>query len=204
MTAYYVGDTPAEDMVIEPARNGEPMDLAPFNDVDIVFTDPDGEVVVSPGFLGTIDDDTVVVEWPGTTVLEVPGMHALTITLTGAGGVEEQLAPVYVIVQGDDGWHTLDSIREEWPDAAQVEDRQLHELLWVAQSAVEAYAPTFTGRPPTDYRKAQAMQARNVWNSSAVAPSGEVGAEGFVIRPFPLDWQIRQLLRPKRGIPVVG
>lgn len=38
-------------------------------------------------------------------------------------------------------WHTKESIREEWPDADQIEDDLLEELLEVAKDAVLAYAP---------------------------------------------------------------
>ena len=57
---------------------------------------------------------------------------------------------------------------------------------------------------PTRYALAQLMQAKNMWNAGRVDASGGIGDGGdFVIRPVPLDWHVKQLLRPKRGAPRV-
>lgn len=202
--AYYVGDTPAEDLVVEPARNGEPIDLTPFDSVEAVLIDPDGATVPSSGFLATIDDDNmIVVEWPTETVLEQPGMYMLRLTLESADH-REQLAPIALVAQTDDGWHTLDSARQLWADGPDG-DRQMFELLDIAKRAVIAYAPALPDgtRPPTSYARGQLMQARNVWNAGDVSATGETGMESFALTPHPLDWTIKQLLRPQRGIPAV-
>lgn len=57
---------------------------------------------------------------------------------------------------------------------------------------------------PDGYRQAQLMQARNVWNSSKASPTGDFDGTSYGITSYPLDWQVRQLLRPKRGVPVLG
>jgi len=205
--AYYPGDIPSEDLVIEPARNGVAIALAPFTLVEVTLRDPAGVVVESSGFLGTIDIDTVVVEWPADAVLTEAGVYELVLALTNeSGSVRERLAPLYLVVQEDAGnWHTLDTAREQWDDAPD-DDRELYELLHVAQHAVIEYAPALLDAEPVplNYVKGQLMQARNVWNSTEVQPSGETGLESYVARPFPLDWQIKQILRPKRAVPWVG
>lgn len=112
-------------------------------------------------------------------------------------------------------WYTLEEARDEWSDAPIV-DEQLQHLLDVAQSAVLTFAhDRYTGQPDADppvapvapttgMRQAQLLQARNVWNSSAAGASGDLDGGGYGISTFPLDWQVRQLIRPKHGKPVIA
>lgn len=109
-------------------------------------------------------------------------------------------------------WHTLESAREQWVDAP-FDDDQLQDLLDVAQEAVLAYAPALIigalvivddilvpadeNYVPVSYRVAQLMQARNVWNSSKASPSGDFDNGSYGLTSFPLDWQVKQLLRPR-------
>lgn len=111
-------------------------------------------------------------------------------------------------------WHTKDSIREAWGDADQIEDALLEELLVVAEDAVRAYAPALPAfepeteeeleEIPTRYRVGQMVHVKNLWNASRVAASGDLGGDTFEIQPRPLDWHVKQILRPQRGIPKVG
>ena len=48
------------------------------------------------------------------------------------------------------------------------------------------------------------MQARNVWNSGKASPTGDFDGGQYSLTTFPLDWQVRQLIRPKVGKPVIG
>jgi hypothetical protein len=41
------------------------------------------------------------------------------------------------------------------------------------------------------------MQARNVWNSEQASPGGNLDGSGFGLTIHPLDWQVKQLLRPR-------
>lgn len=109
-------------------------------------------------------------------------------------------------------WHTLVSARDQWVDAP-LNDEELQELLDVAQNAVLAYAPTLVEGAliiedgivvvagpndiPVSYRHAQLTQARNVWNSSKASPSGDFDNGEYGLTSFPLDWQVKQLLRPR-------
>ena len=123
-------------------------------------------------------------------------------------------------------WHTVASARDQWVDAPYDEDGgddTLTELLDVAKEAVLAFAPVLTQSEddyilvdgilipntgeviPTNYRVGQLMQARNVWNASKASPSsGDFDGTSYGLSSFPLDWQVRQLLRPKRGVPVIA
>ena len=106
-------------------------------------------------------------------------------------------------------WHDIDSARDLWDDAP-LDDDELTELLEVAADAVVSFAPALVvavapgdheGVIPVAWRRAQLMQARNIHNADLVTPGGEVGADGFVRTIHPLDWQIKQILRPKKGAP---
>ncbi len=112
-------------------------------------------------------------------------------------------------------WHTPETARAAWLGAP-ADDAVLAELLEVARLEILAYAPpldpenteTVTpeeGEPyevqtvPEGYRWAQRQHARNVWNAATVNPSAGIGAdgEGFALTVFPLDWSIKQRLRPR-------
>jgi hypothetical protein len=109
-------------------------------------------------------------------------------------------------------WHTTTSARDEWIDAP-LDDAQLTDLLEVAKQAVLAYAPALPedsyeivdgmvvavgeDTVPVNYRAAQLMQARNVWNSSKASPTGDFDGGSYSLTTFPLDWQVKQLLRPR-------
>jgi len=121
------------------------------------------------------------------------------------------LPRIPVIVEDEVGWLTIASLRDGWRDAP-MSDEDCFELLEVSKAAVVAFAPALvadvvTGKTlvPANYRKGQRMQARNVWNAAKVDPSnGGLGDDTFVIRPFPLDWSVKQVLRPKPALPWVG
>ncbi|MGB3375925.1 MAG: hypothetical protein WBA87_12415 [Microbacterium sp.] len=56
---------------------------------------------------------------------------------------------------------------------------------------------------PARYVYAQLQQARNLWNSGRTTGEGDVGPDGFVFRPYPLDKTIKQIIRPVDGKPHV-
>ncbi len=127
-------------------------------------------------------------------------------------------------------WHTPDTVRAEWPDAVQIDDLLLEQLVVVARDAVVAYAPALrsgTGEPggfgtgpfghgtfghgpegddsiPDRYRLAQLIQVKNVWNAAIATASGDLGGDTYAIQPRPLDWHVKGLLRPATGRPRVG
>lgn len=207
MTSYYVGDIPAEPIVVEPVRgvDAEPIDLTPFDELDTIaqLRTFDGELATDDFFV-TFDAGNIVLEWPSaTTPFPEAGAYQLNITLVGADA-RERLAPVYYVAQDDsDGWHTLDSVRAEWEDAQVIPDIRLHALLEVARQQVTAFAPALAAgaRPPLNYREAQKLQARNIVNAGRATGDGE---GEFTLAPHPLDWHIEQMLRPKTARKVVG
>ena len=61
------------------------------------------------------------------------------------------------------------------------------------------------GEIPDGWRKAQLLQAQNVWTATKASPSGDLdGGQYGIVAGFPLDWQVRQLIRPKTGKPWIG
>lgn len=213
MTAYFTGDVPAEDLVIEPARGGEAVDLAPFTSVETIFRAPDGTLIPSSGFLAALEGETIVIGWPSETVLEDPGVYQLTPILQGTGDVRETLAPIRIVVEEEgSAWYTLDLARLDWQDAPSPTDFDgagdyvLWELLEAAKEEVLAFAPDLAAdvRPPLRYRKGQLMHARTLWNAGNSDANGQSGLEGFIVTPKSLEKDTRELLRPRTGRPVVG
>lgn len=200
--AYFPGDRPAEDALIEPARGVDGFTTATAQLID----GETGAPVESSGFLATIEGDGVVVEWPGETVLTKPGRYALQVTLENEAGARELAALQTVIVERTDGWATLAYAREQWVAADSIDDSMLWEVLEVARLDVIAYAPKLAdgARPPLNYLRGQLMHARDLWNAASANPSGGFGEDGFAVVPRPLDWMVKQVLRPKRGIPAIA
>jgi hypothetical protein len=108
-------------------------------------------------------------------------------------------------------WLTLDEVQDWWRDAPA--DEEL--LTLYLSSTVEqilAYGPesvalAIAADPtavPDSYRLAELVQVRNIWNAVKSDPASQgIGDEGFVFRPFPMDWTVKQIIRPARAKPVV-
>lgn len=213
--SYYVGDIPAQPLVIEPARNAgaDPIDLTPFDQAEVEALGPDGSPVVTAGFTATIETlpdaaaPVIVIEWPESSPFDTPGIYTIRVVVFNATTeVRERIPSVRIVADLEDGWHTLETAREDWRDAPVV-DAWLYECLWTARHDVTAYAPALAADawPPINYRRAQLMQARNLWNAGKVdAASGGDGEGQFILRPYPLDWAVKQVLRPKQGRKPIG
>lgn len=105
------------------------------------------------------------------------------------------------------GWLTEADIEDYWPDAlAEMSPAELAPLLASARSQCEDFAPTLPEDAvvPDTYRLAQAMQARALWRSVRASTGDTLGADGLSVTVFPLDWNVKALLRPHRGRPRVG
>lgn len=194
---YFLGDIPG-DVVATPASVADRFGLT---DAAATLTDPSGTVRILTG--STFDGDTVTVTLPR---FDVAGVHVLNITLSGVGRTAA-VAPVRIPVEGPaDGWHTLDSARADW-QGAPPDDAVFYDLLEVAKTQCIAYAPTLDeGSPaPTHYRAAQLLQARGVWNAMRTDPGATTyGPDGYAIPVYPLDWPVKQMLRPQNPRPVVA
>lgn len=197
---YYIGDIPSEALVLDPP---ETITLADFTTATASIVSPTGTSTDVPASIDT-GLGVVIIDLPDdVSLFTTEGLHRLRVTLTGfTTGYRERLPDVRIIVQDPvSAWHTLDTIRGEWPDAEFIDDGPLWELLTLARGDVLAFAPALAADAPVPerYRTAQRVQARNIWNASKVSPDGGIGTDDFVIRPFPLDWHVKQIIRPKRA-----
>lgn len=205
MTVYFPGDRPVEALVIPAPVDG-------FTEASAALVKPSGAWAPLTATLEP-EDSLVSVDWPAdASPFTESGLYRVRLSLNrpatpdGPRAASERLQDVLIVVEADDGWHTLGSVRSEWADGRDISDHRLYRLLTVARLECEAYAPALPERAPVpeNYREAQLLQTRNRWNVARVDPSGTAGADGFSMTPFPLDWQTRQLLRPKSGTPVVA
>lgn len=201
---YWVGDVPVDDITIEvTTAEGDDATFDQYTSATVTAVAPDGSAVT--GFTAALDAPDVLVHWPASpSVLTLGGLYSVQVALVGAAE-RTTLAPVVFAVQANDGWHTLASARAQLGDDFPLDDSVAVTLLEIAKQAVVAFAPTIgvdeDGDPlpvPVNYRQAQLMQARNVLNASKTDPSTSNDGDMFVIRPYPLDNFIKQLLRPRR------
>lgn len=200
MTAYMLGDVPAVPVLVSPARDGRTVDLAPFTGVVAELVTPLGQAYGATAQLVEDAELGLVVSTLLPPRLDVPGLNWLRLTLTtDAGGAERFLVPV--VVQAADGWHTLASARAEWGDAEELSDARLFTLLETARLECAAYAPQLPAGqlPPINYREAQLTHARNRNAAWRIDPAGGGDSDTFNIGAFPLDWVVKQLLRPERA-----
>lgn len=105
---------------------------------------------------------------------------------------------------------TLSEARALWRDAP-ADDNVLELYLDAAEFAVSAYVGgsgdngSYADYNAAAWTLATVMQARNTWNAGKASPSsGEFGNEGYGISAMPLDWQVKQLLRPQRGVGAIA
>lgn len=203
---FWVGDIPAGPLTITVTDDdGLAADLSDFTGVTVACTSPLGATV--DGFTGSISGSTVLVAFPDDSPFAASGVYTLQVTLT-SDDLWQTLPLERMIVQAVDGWVTLDDARAKWRDAP-ADDDTLFELLEIAKQQVVEFAPTaydddgnvITTPALMNYRLAQRMQARNLWNANQVDPgNGQIGADTFVIRPFPMDWVVKNIIRPAQPV----
>lgn len=102
---------------------------------------------------------------------------------------------------------------EAWPDAPTDAPELCAVILGTARDQVIAYAPLTAyelvdgipdlTKPLNRLVLAQLQQAKNLWNAGRAQQDGNVGGEGYVFVPRPLDKTIQQMIRPRRGVPSV-
>ncbi|MDP4333556.1 hypothetical protein Q7F20_09245 [Curtobacterium sp. A7_M15] len=195
MTRYYVGDSPVHVTVLPPEMS---WDFALFESTTATLIDPEG--VSHDGLTASITNfqEEVHVTWPKGSLLDKPGLWMLRVDLTTTEGKTEHFPPYGIPVEQEDGWHTIDSLRDEWRDAP-LDDAQLFVLMQSAKDQCETFAPALSGPVPLRYRQAQAMQTRALWNAGHTNQD-QFGANGLTVTAFPMDWQVKNLLRPQRAV----
>lgn len=102
----------------------------------------------------------------------------------------------------------LDAARALWPDADTITDETLGQLLAAAWEACQAFLPADATDPepspvPSAWVLANVLHARDLW--TAYRREGDViGFDSYAVRVAPLAASVRALLRPARGVPMVG
>lgn len=102
-------------------------------------------------------------------------------------------------------WITLEEAREAWADAP-LDDADLSRFLEAAEAQCVAYMPATDElwEPEARHIQALLLQARALWRSAKAGSGDTIGPDGFTVTVFPMDWNVKNLLRPKRGKPVIA
>lgn len=92
-----------------------------------------------------------------------------------------------------------------WPGSVDQTVDDLAFVLNVARIECEEFAPALAEDVPVpdNWVAAQIMQARALVRAGVVGAGDRMGVEEGVT-VFPLDWTVKQLLRPRRGRPYFG
>lgn len=124
------------------------------------------------------------------------------------------------------GWLTPSEVVEApyWP-TCDLDDLEVLVLLISSQNQCEEFAPAVefaagvTGATvlesdeddvpteavvPESWRLAQALQARALYRSGVAGSGDRVGGDDLAVTVFPMDWTVKNLLRPRAGRPRVG
>jgi hypothetical protein len=138
-----------------------------------------------------------------TSPFDAPGVWQMRFIFT-ATGTTIASEPLRFVVELEDGWLSLEQTRQRWPDAP-LELTYLYGILKSAKIQCIDYAPALglSDPVPANYLQAQLMQARAIYTSFIANQNDNVDGQ-FPVRVFPMDWNVKALLRPKTGMPRVG
>lgn len=95
---------------------------------------------------------------------------------------------------------------ELWPGAFDLTESELETYLEAARVQCEAFAPALpeNTEPPANYILAQALQARAIARATIAGSGDTLGGYGDTVTVFPMDWTVKNLLRPKKGRPIIA
>lgn len=104
-------------------------------------------------------------------------------------------------------WLTIaarEDVEAIWPGAIGVADDTLAAYLAAAAESCEAFAPNLPAGTafPASWATAQILQARAIARAGRTGAGDQEGGFGETVTVFPMDWQVKQLLRPI-GVPKV-
>lgn len=200
---YWAGDTPEQNLTLDLVDELEAAQLEYLEDATVegMLLGPAGTIVATLAAAPLVDEQ-VNLQWPALAepLFNEPGKFTLLLTVR-AEGITRLLDPAHIVVQSVNDPLNLVSVRLTWKGAPQ-DDARLFDLLTVAQNAVDAYGHS-SKVGPESIAQAVIMQARNIWNGTAQNDDNSLGYGDYAAPVYPLDRQVKNLLRPRRAVPVV-
>lgn len=206
ISSYWVDDVPFGTSQMEFIdETGAPVAISSFTTAYVQIYNAAGTLLDPLDATINAELELLDIAWGGISYFGAPGIYSLVAQFENVGGVLITAEPYRFVVQDMDGWLTLEQARQMWQDAP-TDDLLLYTLLQSAKEQCIEYAPALglTNMVPLNYTNAQLMQVRALYTSVIANQQDSVGVDGFQVRVFPLDWNIKALLRPKRAMPVVG
>lgn len=98
------------------------------------------------------------------------------------------------------GWVDTDTLSGLWPDSDNLATADLEDVLATAHEQCLEYLPPEARNPetvPKRYRLAQVMQAKALARATVVGSDDNLAGDGITVTLFPMDWTVKNLLRPK-------
>jgi hypothetical protein len=101
------------------------------------------------------------------------------------------------------GWVDVDFVFKVWPEAEDLDEAVLTSYLMAAFGQAVEFLPPVDLKPypetiPDTWKQAQIMQARALHRSNVAGSGDQMGGDGLTVTVFPMDWTVKNLLRPKR------
>lgn len=101
------------------------------------------------------------------------------------------------------GWLDPEEVTTRHAWAGDLDEDELVDVLAAAYEQCEAF---LNGRVPADpttaparLRLAQTLQAQALARAGYAGRDDSVGIDGMTVTVFPMDWTVKNLLRPRRG-----
>jgi len=100
------------------------------------------------------------------------------------------------------GWVDPETVEDYWADVP-VDEAVLASYLQAAYEQCVEYLPPVDLNPypdpiPARFVQAQIMQARALFRSNVAGSGDTLGGDGLTVTVYPMDWTVKNLLRPKR------
>lgn len=196
--SIWVGDIPLSPMRWDFVdENGDIVLIGAFDMWECIVKAPNGTIIGEQS--GEPTGNHLELTFGAPSLATIDGIYEIVFKFFDGGILTAE--PFRFVVQAEDGWLDLQTARNQWADAP-LDDIFLHQILDTAKKQCQKYAPALPAlqHPPIEYVQAQLIQARAIYQNVISNNNDTTGLEGFTVRIFPLDYNIRAMLRPKRAI----
>jgi hypothetical protein len=101
------------------------------------------------------------------------------------------------------GWVDTSDAINQWPEAEDLTEGVLCSHLQAAYEQCVAFLPPaylveWPSQIPDRWKQAQMQQARALWRASVTGSGDQLGGQGLSVTVFPMDWTVKNLLRPSK------